>query len=73
MPSGACYTSTLNTFMMIMSCLYTGYRGHFDILPKTSGDDVLALVNCNFSDDALRIRFHRVFKPPGLNLPYGNG
>lgn len=73
MASGSCYTSTLNTFMMIMSCLFVGHKNNITLLPQAAGDDVVVETYDYYSDVELLSAFYSVFKKPDMNCTWGNG
>jgi hypothetical protein len=73
LPSGSAFTSTLNTFVMIINVLYVRYNSGIDIVPHASGDDVLCHTTTEYSDDNINIAFYKVFQPKDFIGNWGNG
>jgi hypothetical protein len=74
MVSGSAFTSTLNTFMMIIHCLYVAHLSRMDIVPHAAGDDVLCHTRSIYSDRQINDAFYAVFQPKDSpTRRWGNG
>jgi hypothetical protein len=73
LPSGSAFTSTLNTFVMIINVLYVRYLSGVDIIPHASGDDVLCHTTTEYSDYQINVAFYKVFQPKDFIGNWGNG